>query len=362
MQYRQAYLRSAGVFWVVAVIVLLVAADIAAQASIRMRVAREQGHPADTLFVGKPGRVWIELVNAPVDSVDGIVTVFLMSRLGGGSSNWQALDANSWNWHGTYGTYEERGFNQLMQDGISPDSGLMYCHVISTLPSTTSDSLIATMSLITEDTGTIVFDTATIDTGMVHNITAVVLRDAGFMSVENSLSYEFRPVSIIGCRSPTVLPQSLDTTIVLQDTMTLCVDLVTDLEFDVSVSHGEWENDQLCVFLDTVGRYEVEATSWNQCDTVTALINITVQAGCCLGETGDVNADGNLNLTDVTLLVNHLFVIFQPLVCPAEANTNADSNCVRNLTDLTLLVNRLFVTFQPLADCDDFDQSVCGSS
>lgn len=82
---------------------------------------------------------------------------------------------------------------------------------------------------------------------------------------------------------------------------------------------------------------------------------------CCVGQTGNVNGDAldNVTLTDLTVLVNHLFVTFQPLPCPAEANINGDAACLLSLTDLTVLVNYLFVTFQPTASCGDFDETLC---
>lgn len=74
---------------------------------------------------------------------------------------------------------------------------------------------------------------------------------------------------------------------------------------------------------------------------------------CCVGATGNVDGDAGdiVNLTDLTKLINHLFVTFAPLVCPAEANTNGDAGGLVNLSDVTKLVNHLFVTFEPLADC-----------
>jgi hypothetical protein len=74
---------------------------------------------------------------------------------------------------------------------------------------------------------------------------------------------------------------------------------------------------------------------------------------CCVGLTGNVDGDpgDGMNLTDLTILINHLFVTFQPLVCEAEANTSGDIDGDINLTDVTALVNALFVTFQPPAAC-----------
>lgn len=82
---------------------------------------------------------------------------------------------------------------------------------------------------------------------------------------------------------------------------------------------------------------------------------------CCQGPTGNITDDpqGDVNLTDLTALVNYLFVTFQPLPCAAEANTSGDPNCDLNLTDLTVLVNFLFVSFEPVANCGDFDPVLC---
>lgn len=80
---------------------------------------------------------------------------------------------------------------------------------------------------------------------------------------------------------------------------------------------------------------------------------------CCVGETGNVNGDGTTNLTDLTQMVNFLFVTFVPPACVPAANTNGDASCTLNLTDLTRLVNKLFVTFVPCAPCASFDNTLC---
>lgn len=81
--------------------------------------------------------------------------------------------------------------------------------------------------------------------------------------------------------------------------------------------------------------------------------DVVVPPGCCVGLTGNVNNDmaDDVNLTDVTVLVNSLFVTFDPLPCPEEANTSGDVAGDVNLTDVTALVNNLFVTFVPLPAC-----------
>lgn len=82
---------------------------------------------------------------------------------------------------------------------------------------------------------------------------------------------------------------------------------------------------------------------------------------CCVGSTGNVNGDAGdlVNLSDLTALVNHLFVSFEPLSCVSEANVSGDAACAVNLSDVTVLVNSLFVTFVPVADCSSFETVLC---
>ena len=52
--------------------------------------------------------------------------------------------------------------------------------------------------------------------------------------------------------------------------------------------------------------------------------------------TGDVNHDNNVNITDVTLLINAV-LNDSNTVCPICADVNGDT--IVNITDVTLLIN-----------------------
>jgi hypothetical protein len=60
------------------------------------------------------------------------------------------------------------------------------------------------------------------------------------------------------------------------------------------------------------------------------------------GLPGDINNNCALNLTDQTMLINYLFVTFDPLPIPNRGDVN--TSCTVNLTDLTTLTNYLFDT------------------
>ncbi|MEE8576615.1 MAG: dockerin type I repeat-containing protein [candidate division Zixibacteria bacterium] len=74
---------------------------------------------------------------------------------------------------------------------------------------------------------------------------------------------------------------------------------------------------------------------------------------CCRGFTGNVNFDivDLTDISDLTKLVNHLFVTYEELACYEEANINGDLGGNIDISDLTKLVNFLFVTFELPADC-----------
>lgn len=82
---------------------------------------------------------------------------------------------------------------------------------------------------------------------------------------------------------------------------------------------------------------------------------------CCQGRTGDLNLDGVRNLTDITWMVLTLYgdFDFKRFICGAEWNTTGDASCVLGLTDLTRLINMLFVTFSPTGQCDVFNNDWC---
>ena len=82
---------------------------------------------------------------------------------------------------------------------------------------------------------------------------------------------------------------------------------------------------------------------------------------CCQGKVGDVNGqDGDEpTLSDVMMLVDHVFVSLRPLWCAAEADVNQSggtdprqgSGGDITLSDIMMLVDHIFLTGRPLPDC-----------
>ena len=72
---------------------------------------------------------------------------------------------------------------------------------------------------------------------------------------------------------------------------------------------------------------------------------------CCVGSTGNVDCDPaeSVDISDLSALVDHLYISFAPLCCEAEANTDSAGSI--DISDLSALVDYLYVSFTPLPTC-----------
>lgn len=74
---------------------------------------------------------------------------------------------------------------------------------------------------------------------------------------------------------------------------------------------------------------------------------------CCLGGGGNVDCDPNsiVDIADLTMLIDHLFIEFPSLCCRSEANVDVDTDVTIDIADLTMLIDHLFISFQPIQSC-----------
>jgi hypothetical protein len=72
---------------------------------------------------------------------------------------------------------------------------------------------------------------------------------------------------------------------------------------------------------------------------------------CCAGTTGNVDCDlaDQVDISDVSRLIDNLFVSFNPLCCIPEANIDQAEGV--DISDLTMLIDHLFISFSPLPIC-----------
>lgn len=76
-------------------------------------------------------------------------------------------------------------------------------------------------------------------------------------------------------------------------------------------------------------------------------------SGCCAGSTGNVDCDpsGGVDISDLSRLVDFLYVSFSPLCCTDAANIDGDAGGGIDISDLSALVDFLYVSFTPPAPC-----------
>lgn len=73
-------------------------------------------------------------------------------------------------------------------------------------------------------------------------------------------------------------------------------------------------------------------------------------SGCCgvytSGITGNANCsdDGKLTLSDITKLIDRVYISKDPLCCEANGNTNADAECKITLSDITILIDAVYIS------------------
>jgi len=64
----------------------------------------------------------------------------------------------------------------------------------------------------------------------------------------------------------------------------------------------------------------------------------------------DCSASEDPDITDITTLIDNLYLSHRPLCCPEEADING-SGGDPDISDITLLIDHLYLSHMPLADC-----------
>ena len=84
---------------------------------------------------------------------------------------------------------------------------------------------------------------------------------------------------------------------------------------------------------------------------------VTGGEGCCGiytgGLTGNANCseDGKLTLSDISRLIDHLYISKTDLCCYATGNTNGSVDCKITLSDISRLIDALYISKLPTEAC-----------
>lgn len=75
--------------------------------------------------------------------------------------------------------------------------------------------------------------------------------------------------------------------------------------------------------------------------------------GCCIGQTGDTDCsgDGIVDISDLTRLIDYMFISLTPLCCQAQGNTDASPDNIIDISDLTRLIDHMFISLGPTEAC-----------
>ena len=83
------------------------------------------------------------------------------------------------------------------------------------------------------------------------------------------------------------------------------------------------------------------------------LPGVVTSIPCCEGLTGNVDCDNfnKTDISDISVLVDHLYVTLAPLCCPTAANCDGSADGRVDISDLSALDDYLYVSFTPTAPC-----------
>jgi hypothetical protein len=76
-------------------------------------------------------------------------------------------------------------------------------------------------------------------------------------------------------------------------------------------------------------------------------------SGCCVALTGNVDCDpgDGVDISDLSGLIDFLYISFAPLCCLGEANIDGDLGGGIDISDLSALIDYLYISFTPPASC-----------
>ncbi len=169
---------------------------------------------------------------------------------------------------------------------------------------------------------------------------------------------------VLGCQSvfeivPSGQPQyyNITTTAVFTGDIEICLvyddaSMSTEDEDELQLWHHdgtEWVN--ITTYLNAAANLI--------CGTTNSLSPVILgkSAGCCGeftgGITGNANCstDGLITLSDITKLIDRVYISKTPLCCEATGNTNADVECKITLSDITVLIDAVYISKELPEEC-----------
>ena len=101
---------------------------------------------------------------------------------------------------------------------------------------------------------------------------------------------------------------------------------------------------------DLDGDGDLDIVCMNSSGANASLIRHTY-VGCCNALTGNVDCDpaDGVDISDLSRLIDFLYISFDPLCCESEANVDGQPGT--DISDLSTLIDYLYISFTPPAAC-----------
>ncbi len=83
--------------------------------------------------------------------------------------------------------------------------------------------------------------------------------------------------------------------------------------------------------------------------------DVALSQQCCVGSTGNIDGSpgDSTDVSDLTSLIDFLFISYAEPACLAEANVDGSIDGVIDVSDLSALIDFLFISYAPLIPCED---------
>lgn len=78
---------------------------------------------------------------------------------------------------------------------------------------------------------------------------------------------------------------------------------------------------------------------------------VLAQSCCTTRGNVDCDPDGIVDISDLSVMIDHMFILFTPLCCDSAANTDGDPEGIIDISDLSALIDYMFISFTPVSPC-----------
>lgn len=180
-----------------------------------------------------------------------------------------------------------------------------------------------------------------------------------------NLNLSYKGYSVTGCRADYMDVGYLNFN-ATEKRMTLNFEVGSDPELEpgtgpliilkFSITSGPPNDSNLLIFDGYTTSITLEPKFYGELATYTPALSsgsiLYYYEGCCIGKTGNVDCSESEDpdISDITRLIDFLYLSHIPLCCPDEADVDA-SGGDPDISDITRLIDFLYLSHNPLPDC-----------